>query len=278
MGYPCTPKSLSELKVPEKSFSAWKTARSQYLLAVATPPRRCIHPMWKWQVDTSAIFMHRQKVYHRRMHKKTLRYTTPMSQTRIGIFGGTFDPPHIGHLILAGEAVIQFNLNRLLWVLTPDPPHKLEKPITPLIHRLPMLQTMIQHNPIFELSRIEIDRPGPHYTFDTVRLITDQNPDAELHLLIGGDSLRDLSTWRLPLDLVAAVSKIGVMRRPGDFTDLHTIEAQIPGVTAKIQLIDALLQPVSSSELRRRIAKGEMYRYYVTPDVYDYIETHHLYR
>lgn len=201
-----------------------------------------------------------------------------MLPTKIGIFGGTFDPPHIGHLILAGEAAAQFHLDRLLWVLTPDPPHKLENPITPLAHRLPMLQAMIQHNRAFELSRIEIDRPGPHYTIDTVRLLADQNPAAELYLLIGGDSLRDLPTWRLNADLVAAVSKIGVMRRPGDFNDLAAIETQIPGVTAKIQFIDALLQPVSSSELRRRISAGEMYRYYVPSGVYEYINTHHLYR
>lgn len=201
-----------------------------------------------------------------------------MLPTKIGLFGGTFDPPHIGHLILAGEAVAQFNLTRLFWVLTPDPPHKLENPITPLTHRLPMLQAMLEHNPAFELSYIEINRPGPHYTVDTVRLIADQHPDAELYLLIGGDSLRDLPTWRFPADLVAAVSKIGVMRRPGDFTDLAAVEAQIPGVIAKTQFIDALMQPVSSSELRRRVSAGEMYRYYVTPEVYEYIETHHLYR
>jgi nicotinate-nucleotide adenylyltransferase len=201
-----------------------------------------------------------------------------MLPTKIGIFGGTFDPPHIGHLILAGEAAAQFHLDRLLWVLTPDPPHKLENPITPLTHRLPMLQVMIQHNPAFELSRIEIDRPGPHYTIDTVRSLADQYPNAELYLLIGGDSLRDLPTWRLNTDLVAAVSKIGVMRRPGDFDDLTAIETQIPGVTAKIQFIDALLQPISSSELRRRISADEMYRYYVPSGVYEYITTHHLYR
>jgi len=197
---------------------------------------------------------------------------------RIGVFGGTFDPPHIGHLILAAEAVSQFKLDTLLWVLTPDPPHKLEKPITPLIHRLPMLQGMIAHNPAFQLSRIEIDRPGPHYTIETIRLLMQQEADAEIFLLIGGDSLRDLPTWRLSADLVAEVSKIGVMRRLGDFDNLAALEEKLPGVTMKVQFIDALLQPVSSSELRRRITTGEMYRYYVTTDVYEYIETHRLYR
>jgi nicotinate-nucleotide adenylyltransferase len=197
---------------------------------------------------------------------------------RIGLFGGTFDPPHIGHLILAGEAVSQFQLDSLLWVLTPDPPHKQENPITPLAHRLPMLQGMIAHNPTFELSRVEIDRPGPHYTVDTIRLLADQEADAEIFLLIGEDSLVDLPTWRLSADLVAAVSKIGVMRRPGDSADLAALEEKIPGLTQKVHFINALLQPVSSSELRRRITAGELYRYYLAPDVYDYIEANHLYR
>jgi len=201
-----------------------------------------------------------------------------MPRNRIGLFGGTFDPPHIGHLILAGEAVSQFELSRLLWVLTPDPPHKQNNPITPLAHRLPMLQSMLAHDPVFEISRVEIDRPGPHYTIDTVRLIAEQEPDAELYLLIGGDSLRDLPTWRFSADLVSAVSKLGVMRRPGDFIDLAPLESEIPGVTQKVCFLDALVQPVSSRELRRRIEAGEMYRYYVHPEVFNYIETHHLYR
>ena len=197
---------------------------------------------------------------------------------RIGLFGGTFDPPHIGHLVLAGEAVSQFDLDCLLWVLTPDPPHKQEKPITPLRHRLPMLESMIAHDPRFELSRLEIDRPGPHYTIDTVHQLAGREADAEIVLLIGGDSLFDLPTWRLSADLVAAVSKIGVMRRPGDSVDLDALEVKLPCVTEKVQFIDALLQPVSSQEIRRRIAAGEMYRYYLAPEVYKYIEANQLYR
>lgn len=202
----------------------------------------------------------------------------PAMPRRIGLFGGTFDPPHIGHLILAGEAAAQFQLDKLFWALTPDPPNKLGNSITPLIHRLPMLQSMIAHNPLFELSRLEIDRPGPHYTVDTVRLLAARETDAEIILLIGEDSLADLPTWRLSADLAAAVSKIGVMRRPGDPADLAVLEAKIPGITQKIHFIDALFQPVSSRELRRRAAAGEMYRYYVAPEVYDYIEKNKLYR
>jgi nicotinate-nucleotide adenylyltransferase len=201
-----------------------------------------------------------------------------MSRTKIGIFGGTFDPPHIGHLILASEAAHQLNLSRLLWVLAPDPPHKQDQPITPLPHRLEMLKRMIADNPMFEISRLEIDRSGPHYTIDTVRLLAKQEPDADIILLLGGDSLRDLPTWRLNADLVAAVSKIGVMRRPVDSFDMPALEAKIPGLTEKVSFIDALLQNLSSSEIRRRVMEGEVYRYYVLPSVYDYIESNYLYR
>ncbi len=207
-----------------------------------------------------------------------MRYTTHMPRTKIGLFGGTFDPPHIVHLILASEAAYQFGLSRLYWVLTPNPPHKQAQPITPLPQRLEMLQMVIADNPIFEISHLEIDRPGPHYTVDTVRLLTEQQPDAEIVLLLGGDSLRDLPTWRLCADLVAAVSKIGVMRRPGDPFDMPALEASIPGVTEKVTFIDALLQNLSSREIRRRVTSGEVYRYYVLPAVYDYIQSNHLYR
>jgi len=201
-----------------------------------------------------------------------------MSRTKIGLFGGTFDPPHIGHLILASEAVHQLGLSRLLWMLAPDPPHKLEQPITPLPRRLEMLQRMISDNPTFEVSYLEINRPGPHYTIDTVRLLAQQEPNADVFLLLGGDSLRDLPTWRLCADLVAEVTKIGVMRRPGDPFDMPALEAIIPGLTEKVTFIDAPLQDLASREIRRRIADGEPYRYYVFPPVYEYIEANHLYR
>ena len=201
-----------------------------------------------------------------------------MPRTKIGLFGGTFDPPHIVHLILASEAAYQFGLSRLYWVLTPNPPHKQKQSITPFPQRLEMLQMVTAGNPIFEISRLEIDRPGPHYTVDTVRLLAEQQPEADIVLLLGGDSLRDLPTWRLSADLVAAVSKIGVMRRPDDPFDMPALEAKIPGLTEKVTFIDALVQNLSSREIRRRVASGEVYRYYVLPSVYDYIESNHLYR
>lgn len=205
-------------------------------------------------------------------------YTTFMPRIKIGLFGGTFDPPHIGHLILASEAVHQLGLSRLLWMLAPDPPHKLELPITPLPYRLEMLQRAIAGNESFEISHLEIERPGPHYTIDTVRQLSQLEPNADIVLLLGGDSLRDLPTWRQYSDLVAEVYQIGVMRRPGDPFDMPALETKIPGLTEKVIFIDAPLQDLASRELRRRVASGEVYRCYVLPSVSEYIEANRLYR
>ncbi|MDD2921540.1 MAG: nicotinate-nucleotide adenylyltransferase [Anaerolineales bacterium] len=201
-----------------------------------------------------------------------------MARAQIGLFGGTFDPPHLGHLILASEAAHQFKLTRVLWMLAPDPPHKLEQPITPLPHRLEMLKRTVADNPIFEISDLEINRPGPHYTIDTVRILAERESNADIILLIGGDSLRDLPKWRDAPALVSEVKKIGVMRRPDDSLDMRALEAQIRGVTKKVKFIDAPLQELSSHEIRRRIAEGGEYRYYLFPAAYEYIEKNNLYR
>lgn len=201
-----------------------------------------------------------------------------MSRKQIGLFGGTFDPPHLGHLILASEAAHQFKLARILWMLAPDPPHKLEQPITPLIHRLEMLKRMTADNPLFEISYLEINRPGPHYTIDTIRLLAEQEPGTDLTLLMGGDSFRDLPKWRDAAAIISTVQRIGVMRRPNDLIDMRALESQFTGVTEKAGFINALLQELSSSEIRRRIIEGEEYRYYLFPAVYEYIEKNGLYR
>jgi nicotinate-nucleotide adenylyltransferase len=195
----------------------------------------------------------------------------------IGLFGGTFNPLHIGHLILSAEAGAQLGLDRLLWILTPNPPHKQGKPITPLEHRLAMVELAISDNPRFELSTVEMDRPGPHYALDTVKIISEQNPAADLVYIMGGDSLRDLPTWHRPADLVAALRYIGVMRRPGDSIDLPGLEKTIPGLTAKVRYVDAPLLDIAAHEIRQRVADGRPFRYFLPPAVYAYIVEHNLY-
>jgi len=198
--------------------------------------------------------------------------------TRLGIFGGTFDPPHIAHLILAAEARSQLSLDRLLWVLTPTPPHKHEREITPLVDRLPMLHSAIDGDADFELSRVDIERQPPHYALDSVRLIREMNTQAELFYLMGGDSLHDLHTWHKAGEFVAACDFIGVMRRPDDGVLLLAVEEQIPEIQDKLRFIDAPRLEISASEIRRRISEGRPFRYFLPPEVYKFIQEHNLYR
>ncbi len=197
---------------------------------------------------------------------------------RIGVFGGTFDPPHLAHLILAGEARAQLGLDRLLWVLTSIPPHKLGQQITPIEDRLKMLEIALSGEPAFEISRVDIDRPGPHFSADTMRLLHAANPGAVLVFLIGEDSLRDLRTWHEPAKLVAECDEIGVMRRPGVLTDLSSLEKEIPGLTARVHFVDAPLLEIASNDIRRRVAEGRPFRYFVPQGVYEYILRKNLYR
>ena len=141
-----------------------------------------------------------------------------------------------------------------------------------------MVKLALKEEPDFEFSRIEIKRPGPHYTLDTLRIVSEQYPKAELILLLGGDSLRDLPTWHQPLEVTAACHQIGVMRRPGDSIDMAQLEAKIPGLNRKVKFVEAPLLEIASSEIRRRAARGLPFRYYLLPAVYQYIQKHRLYK
>ncbi len=200
-----------------------------------------------------------------------------MKTERIGIFGGTFDPPHLGHLILSCEIHSQLKLDRLLWVLTPDPPHKQAQEITPLVHRQRMVELAIGDNPNFELSLVEAERQGPHYSVDTVTIIKQRNPDAEVIFLMGGDSLRQLTTWHRPDDFVRTCDEIGVMRRPGDSIDVADVDHAVANLRSKLRFVDAPLLEISSSQIRQRAREGRPYRYYLFPPVYEYIQLEELY-
>jgi len=196
---------------------------------------------------------------------------------RLGIFGGTFDPPHIGHLILASEALTQLSLDCVLWVLTNFPPHKAGQPITPLADRLNMLHAALDHDPAFKISHIDIDRPPPHYAVDTVQLLHEQYPSARLVYLMGSDSLVDLPLWHKPKEFILKCDELGVMRRPGEDEDLERLERQLPGLARRLRFIDAPLLEISSTELRHKIAKDGSFRYYLPPGVYKIIRQRSYY-
>jgi nicotinate-nucleotide adenylyltransferase len=139
----------------------------------------------------------------------------------------------------------------VLWVLTADPPHKHGRAISAVPDRLEMVLAAIAGQPGYELSRAEIDRPGPHLAADTVALLTRQYPGAQLVYLMGGDSLRDLPRWVRPQAFLAYCS-LGVLRRPGDAIDLPALERLLPGLTAKVEFVQSPPLDIASHEIRRR--------------------------
>lgn len=197
---------------------------------------------------------------------------------RLGVFGGTFDPPHWAHLILADEARYQLQLDQVLWVLTAYPPHKSGREISPWQQRLALVEAAIADNPYFKLSTVEIDRLPPHYAYETVRLLAENNPGSELIYLMGGDSLGDLPDWKEPRIFLQNCSALGVMHRPGEKFDLLTLEAILPGLLNKVRFVDAPGLDISSIDLRERIRTGKPARYYLPPAVYEVIVRLRLYQ
>ena len=196
----------------------------------------------------------------------------------IGVFGGTFDPPHIGHLILASEAKAQLGLDRVLWVLTTNPPHKQGQRVLPIESRIALLQAAICENSFFDLSSVDIDRPPPHYSADTLVLLSKEYPKNKLVYLIGGDSLRDLPTWHTPAQVLQNCHYLGVMPRPGVEINLPRLEVLLPGITSKVRIINIPLIDISSSEIRRRVKEGLPFQYYLPTEVYKQIIKLNLYQ
>jgi nicotinate-nucleotide adenylyltransferase len=196
---------------------------------------------------------------------------------RLGILGGTFDPPHIAHLVIADQARSQLSLSCVSLVPAGQPPHKLDRPITPIEHRLAMTQLAIAGDPGLALSRVDVDRPGPHYTADTLALLRATHPDDELYLLIGSDSLRDLTAWREPARIVAQ-ARLAVMRRPDADLDISRLESALPGISGRVDWLDAPWLDISSSDIQRRVRAGLSIRHLVPAAVERYIVEHQLYK
>lgn len=200
---------------------------------------------------------------------------------RVGILGGTFDPPHYAHLILAQHAYEELKLTKVLFVPAGIPPHK-NFTRTPVEHRIKMLEMAIEDNDLFELSRVEVDRPGPHYTIDTVRIIQEANPQAELFFIMGGDVYRDLPSWDRPQEMFETCKlAVAVMRRPGPQgpdlrLDMH--REAIPDLEKHALMLTSPLVEFSSTDIVERLTNGRSVRYMVPQCVLDYIAEHRLYK
>jgi len=196
---------------------------------------------------------------------------------RLGILGGTFDPPHIGHLAVAQDAWARLPLDRVLFVPAAQPPHKLDAVATPASTRLEMVRAAIGADERFEASPVELERSGPSWTVDTLRDLTERQPDAELFLLLGADQFRELATWREPAAL-ASLATLVFVPRPGIDSEeaLAGARRALPD-DARTRRLDATRIDVSSTEIRRRRAAGEPIRYLVPDSVLRVIEREALY-
>jgi len=196
---------------------------------------------------------------------------------RLGVFGGTFDPVHYGHLVAAEEVRYRLRLDKVLFVPAGMPPHKLDHDITPTRHRLAMLELAIASNPGFALSRVDIDRHGPCYTVDTLALLHEEyGPGTELFFLMGMDSLAEILTWKEPERLIR-LAQIVVVGRPGFQADVDELDKVLPGAAERISIVDTPLMEVSSSDIRQRVREGAPIRYQVPEAVEAYIRAHRLY-
>ncbi|MFO0846497.1 MAG: nicotinate-nucleotide adenylyltransferase [Gemmataceae bacterium] len=199
--------------------------------------------------------------------------------SRIGIFGGTFDPVHLGHLILAEQCREQGRLDEVWFVPAPRPPQKPGESISRFDLRAEMLSLALAGHPAFRVSEVEKDRPGPSYTVDTLAELHHLYTKDQFYLLVGGDSLADLPLWRDPAGIVARAGLL-VMARPGSpLPSAEQLSRQIPGQPAvSVQAVEAPQIDIASRDLRRRIAEGRSVRYLTPRAVEVYIHEKKLYR
>jgi nicotinate-nucleotide adenylyltransferase len=195
---------------------------------------------------------------------------------KIAIMGGTFDPPHIGHLVIADQAFAQLGLDKVWFAPVGEPPHKNIQHVSPVEHRAAMTSLAIQDNAHFELTRADIERPTPHYITTLFELLCQREPQHEWYLIMGGDSLMELPRWHEPMRLLQ-LAKLAVAHRPGFQPDLQKLEAQLPGVSARIAWVDSPMIDLASRDLQRRAREGLPLRYVVTQEVARYIDEHKLY-
>jgi nicotinate-nucleotide adenylyltransferase len=201
---------------------------------------------------------------------------------RIGLFGGTFDPPHLGHLVVAEWARARLRLDRVVFVPAGTPPHKRGRRLTDAALRLAMTRLAVRGNPAFVVSAFEARRAGPSFTVDTLRHFRIRQPGARFYLLMGADSLADFPTWHEPGE-IARLATLVVAARPGPAQPAQGAAAHgrplVPArVRGRVVLLDNPLVAISSSALRARARAGRTLRYLAPDAVAAYVARHGLYR
>lgn len=196
--------------------------------------------------------------------------------SHIGILGGTFDPIHLGHLVMATYATSELHLDRVLLMPAQTPPHKRDREITATGHRLAMVRAAAASDPRLEVSELDLESDEPSYTAVLLERMRHEHPDDDLTFIIGADSLRDLPTWHRP-DLVIRRARIAVARRPGVMIDDDVLDA-LPGLRERVTIFDSPLIDISSTDIRERVRAGLAITWTVPLAVETYIDEHGLYR
>ncbi len=200
---------------------------------------------------------------------------------RVAVFGGTFDPVHLGHLITAEQAREQARLDQVWFIPAASPPHKQGQAVTDFAQRVEMLRLALAGRPAFQVDDLEKGRPGPSYTADTLEELHRRHPGVELHLLVGSDCLPDLPLWYEPARIIAAAGLL-VVPRPGwpliDGEQLRQSLRLPAEANLHLEVVRSPLIEIASRDLRRRAAEGRSLRYLVPRAVECYIEEKGLYR
>lgn len=198
------------------------------------------------------------------------------SVPKIGIFGGTFDPVHNGHLHIANKLREALDLDRVIWVPAGRPPHKQGQIVSSDQDRLAMLELALTESPDDAICTVELERSGPSYTADTLESLRERLAPARLVFLMGEDSLRDLPTWRAPERILAAAD-IAVAGRPGIDADLEAITRALPALRGRVHVIPMEELAISSSEIRRLVSDGQSVDGLVPAPVAEYVQQRGLY-
>ncbi len=195
---------------------------------------------------------------------------------RVGILGGSFNPPHIGHLVCAQQAHAQLALDAVVLMPVAVPPHKEAEDDPGADHRVALCRRAAGHDDRLTVSTLEIDRRGPSYTVDTLQALHDADPEDELTFIAGGDMAASLPTWRAP-ERIAVLATFAVAERGEARREAVTTQLRAAGTPVEPVFLDVPRIDISSSDIRRRVRRAEPIRYLVPDAVAEYIEAHRLY-